>query len=100
MHHPSMLCLSFDFAVTSELQTPPVVPLEDLSQSHRTPSVSEHSREGYGISVPVTIAPSPPQHGGMLGSELTVHERDTRRVSVSHSQLELPPDYRTVYSDS
>ncbi|KAI0734850.1 hypothetical protein C8Q72DRAFT_328663 [Fomitopsis betulina] len=79
---------------SNPVQTPP--PREGSSGLHSTSLVLEHGDEEYGN--PVSITPSP--YGGMHGSELPVRERDAGPVPVSDSLPELPPDYRTVYSDS
>ncbi|KAI0734899.1 hypothetical protein C8Q72DRAFT_331174, partial [Fomitopsis betulina] len=75
-----------------KLQTPPPRELN--------PSPSGYGVEGYGYGLPVVSSALSPAYGGMDSSELPVRERDTGRAPVSFSQPELPPDYRTVYSDN
>lgn len=87
------LCsIYINVSVTSELQTPPPRELN--------PSPSGYGVEGYGYGLPVVSSALSPAYGGMHSSELPVRERDTGRALVSFSQPELPPDYRTVYSDN
>ncbi|KAI0728161.1 hypothetical protein C8Q72DRAFT_412054 [Fomitopsis betulina] len=72
---------------------PPHVYGEESSQpsrSYSTPSVSGYGEEGYGT--PVSMTPS--TSSDVLSSDL--QERDAGRMPFPH--LQLPPEYRTVYS--